>query len=141
MSLVIARKGHDASAETLLRVQPRAAHKLSYCQLHSAERYVAVEKCICPYKHLQSVPKMLRWLAIGAAAAFAPPTRPPRRQAALHAETQAPSWKALRPRPGDVVIIDGDNCRGKSKWRLSASDVDAAAAARTRAASWVKKRS
>ena len=72
---------------------------------------------------------MLRWLAIGAAAAFAPPTRPPPRQSALHAETQAPSWKALRPRPGDVVIIDGDNCRGKSKWRLSAADVDAAAAA------------
>ena len=71
---------------------------------------------------------MLRWLAIGAAAAFAPPTRPPRRQAVLHAETQAPSWKALRPRPGDVVLIDGDNCRGKSKWRLSAADVDAAAA-------------
>ncbi|CAH0365464.1 unnamed protein product [Pelagomonas calceolata] len=72
---------------------------------------------------------MLRlWLAVGAAAAFAPPTRPPPRQSALHAETQAPSWKALRPRPGDVVIIDGDNCRGKSKWRLSAADVDAAAA-------------
>ena len=71
---------------------------------------------------------MLRWLAIGAAAAFAPPTRPPPRQSALHAETQAPSWKALRPRPGDVVLIDGDNCRGKSKWRLSAADVDAAAA-------------
>ena len=72
---------------------------------------------------------MLRfWLAIGAAAAFAPPTRPPRRQAALRAETQAPSWKALRPRPGDVVLIDGDNCRGKSKWRLSAAAVDAAAA-------------
>ena len=73
---------------------------------------------------------MLRCLlAIGAAAAFAPPTRPPPRQSALHAETQAPSWKALRPRPGDVVLIDGDNCRGKSKWRLSAADVDAAAAA------------
>ena len=72
---------------------------------------------------------MLRLLAIGAAAAFAPPTRPPPRQSALHAETQAPSWKALRPRPGDVVLIDGDNCRGKSKWRLSAADVDAAAAA------------
>ena len=71
---------------------------------------------------------MLRWLAVGAAAAFAPPTRPPPRQSALHAETQAPSWKALRPRPGDVVLIDGDNCRGKSKWRLSAADVDAAAA-------------
>ena len=71
---------------------------------------------------------MLRWLAIGAAAAFAPPTRPPPRQSALHAETQAPSWTALRPRPGDVVIIDGDNCRGKSKWRLSAAAVDAAAA-------------
>ena len=72
---------------------------------------------------------MLRCLlAIGAAAAFAPRTRPPRRQPALHAETQAPSWKALRPRPGDVVIIDGDNCRGKSKWRLSAAAVDAAAA-------------
>ena len=70
---------------------------------------------------------MLRWLAVGAAA-FAPPTRPPPRQSALHAETQAPSWKALRPRPGDVVLIDGDNCRGKSKWRLSAADVDAAAA-------------
>ena len=69
---------------------------------------------------------MLRlWLAIGAAAAFAPPTRPPPRQSALHAETQAPSWKALRPRPGDVVLIDGDNCRGKSKWRLSAAALDA----------------
>ena len=72
---------------------------------------------------------MLRWLTIAAAAAFAPPMRPPPRQSALHAETQAPSWKALRPRPGDVVLIDGDNCRGKSKWRLSAADVDAAAAA------------
>ena len=73
---------------------------------------------------------MLRYLlVIGAAAAFAPRTRPPPRQSALHAETQAPSWKALRPRPGDVVVIDGDNCRGKSKWRLSAADVDAAAAA------------
>ena len=71
---------------------------------------------------------LLRWLAIGAAAAFATRTRPPPRQSALHAETQAPSWKALRPRPGDVVLIDGDNCRGKSKWRLSAADVDAAAA-------------
>ena len=58
---------------------------------------------------------MLRWLAIGAAAAFAPPTRPPPRSVA--AETQAPSWKALRPRPGDVVLIDGDNRRGK-QWRL-----------------------
>ena len=68
---------------------------------------------------------MLRlWLAVGAAAAFAPPTRPPPRQSALHAETQAP-WKALRPRPGDVVLIDGDNCRGKSKWRLSAAALDA----------------
>ena len=27
------------------------------------------------------------------------------------------------------MIIDGDNCRGKSKWRLSAAAVDAAAAA------------
>ena len=71
---------------------------------------------------------LLRWLAIGGAAAFAPSPRRPRRQPALHAETQAPSWKALRPRPGDVVLIDGDNCRGKSKWRLSAADVDAAAA-------------
>lgn len=68
---------------------------------------------------------MLRWLAIGAAAAFAPPTRPPPRQSALHAETQDPSWKALRPRPGDVVLVDGDNCRGKSKWRLSAAALDA----------------
>ena len=49
---------------------------------------------------------LLRWLAIGAAAAFAPRTRPPPRQSALHAETQAPSWKALRPRPGDVERLE-----------------------------------
>ena len=72
-----------------------------------------------PLEHLQTK-MLLRWLAIGAAAAFAPSTCPPRRQPARHAETQDPSWKALRPRPGDVVLIDGDNCRGKSKWRLSA---------------------
>ena len=48
LSLVIARKGHDASAETLLRVQPRAAHKLSYCHLHSAERLRAVREVHLP---------------------------------------------------------------------------------------------
>ena len=59
-------------------------------------------------------------LLAAATAAFAPRTRGPptasSRRTALRAEAaQAPSWKALRPRPGDVVIIDGDNCRGKSK--------------------------
>lgn len=71
---------------------------------------------------------MMRCLLIATAAAFAPPTRPSPRLQRLHAETANDLWKALRPRPHDVVLIDADNCRGKSKWRLSAAALDAAAA-------------
>ena len=58
---------------------------------------------------------MMRCLLIATAAAFAPPTRPSPRLQRLHAETASDLWKALRPRPHDVVLIDADNCRGKSK--------------------------